>query len=102
MKGFSSYNKVGTTPAPIKTLNRGYEIASKPPKKLESKKCFKCHVYGHFQEDCLNWKTLTIGEVEEIQAIEEATSKEKSEDEDQTLITLDVGELLEIRRALYA
>jgi len=39
--------------------------------------------------------------VEEIQAIEEATSEEEVEDEDQTLITPDVGELLVIWKALH-
>ena len=38
--------------------------------------------------------------MEKIQAIEEAISEEEVEDDDQTLITLDVGELLVIRRAL--
>ena len=41
--------------------------------------------------DCPNQRTLTIKEVEEIQAIEEATSKEELEEEDQTLIILDIG-----------
>jgi len=34
--------------------------------------------------------------VEEIRATEEATSQEEAKDEDQTLLTLDVGELFVI------
>jgi len=39
--------------------------------------------------------------VEEIQAIEEATSTEEVEDENQTLVTPDVGKLFVIRRAFH-
>ena len=39
--------------------------------------------------------------MKEIQAIKEATSKEEVENEHQTLITLDVHELLVIQRALH-
>ena len=39
--------------------------------------------------------------MEEIQAIEKATSEEDFEKKDQTLITSDVGELLEIQIALH-
>ena len=45
--------------------------------------------------------TLTIREVEEIQAIEDETSDEEFENENHTLKTLDVGELLVIREALH-
>ena len=41
-KGFSS------TPTPIKAFDKGKGIANEPPKRLEGKKCFKCHGYGHF------------------------------------------------------
>ena len=40
--------------------------------------------------------------MEEIQALEEETSEEEFEEEDHTLFTPDVGELLVIRRALHA
>jgi len=40
--------------------------------------------------------------VEEIQALEEKTSEEEFEEEDHTIATPDVGELLVIRRVLHA
>ena len=100
-KGYFTPNKAITNLTPVKTLDKGKGIASEPPKRLEGQKCFKCHGYRHFPVDCPHQKTLTVREVEAIQAIEEATSKEEVQDEDQTLITPDVGELLVIRRALY-
>ena len=75
-------------------------ITGEPPKRLEGTKCFKCHGYGDFQADYPNRRTLAIREVEEIQAIEEATTEQESKNEDRILITPDVGELLVIRRAL--
>jgi len=42
-----------------------------------------------------------IREVQEIQAIEEATSEEEVKDEDQTLITMDVGEHFVIQRSQH-
>ena len=39
--------------------------------------------------------------MEEIQAIEVETNEVEAEDEDQTLVTLDVRELLVIQRALH-
>ena len=44
----------------------------------------------------------TNREVEELQAIKEATSEEEFEHEDHTLPTLGVDELFIIRRALHA
>jgi len=40
--------------------------------------------------------------VEEIQALEEETSQEEFEEEDYTIVTPDVRELLVIRRVLHA
>jgi len=40
--------------------------------------------------------------MEEIQALEEETSEEEFEEEDHTLVTPNVGELLVIRRSLHA
>ena len=51
--------------------------------------------------DCHSRRTLSIRELEEIHAIEESTSEEEVEDEDQTFITLDVGELLVIQRVFH-
>jgi len=79
----------------------GKGIASEPPKRLEGNKFFKCHGYGYFQVDCPSWRTLTIREMEEIQAIEEAISQNDFEGEDHTLITMDMGKLLVIQRALH-
>ena len=72
---------------------------------LKGKKCFKYHGvhhgYGHFQVDCPNQRTLTIRKVGEIQALEEETSEEELEEEDHNIVTLNVIELLVIRRALH-
>jgi len=64
-------------------------------------KCFNCHGYDHFQADFPNRKTLTIKEVEEIQALKKKISDEEFENKDHTLVTLDVGELLVIQRAIH-
>ena len=61
---------------------------------LEEKKRFKSHGYGHFQVNCLNRRTLTIREVEEIQPIEEDANEEEFEEEDHTLVTPNIEELL--------
>jgi len=53
-KGYSAPNKAITTSTPLKTLDKGKGIATEPPKRLEGKKCFKCHGYGHFQADYPN------------------------------------------------
>jgi len=53
-KSFLFYNKGDTTSTPIKAIDKGKRIASEPPKRLEGKKHFKCHGYGHFQADCPN------------------------------------------------
>ena len=81
---------------PPKLLDKGKRIACELPNKLEGKKRFKCHCHGHFQADCPNRRALTIRELEELQAIEEATSEEEFKNKDHTLITLDVGELFVI------
>ena len=51
---------------------------------------------------CPNRRTLSIIEVEEIQALEEETNEEEFEKEDHTIVTSNVGELFVIPRALYA
>ena len=66
---------------------------------MKGKKCFGFHDYGHFQAYYPKWRTLTIREEESIQAIEEDNSEEEFEEEDHTVVTLDVGELLVIKRA---
>ena len=81
-KGYSAPNKTTTISPAIKALDKDKGISSEPPKRLEGKKYFKCHGYRHPQADCPNRKTLTIREVEEILAIEEATSEKEVEDED--------------------
>ena len=79
-----SYNKGDIIPPPIKAVDKGKGISSVPPKRLEEKKCFKCHGHGHFQADCPNQRTLSIREVEEIQALEEETSEGEFEEENHT------------------
>jgi len=49
-----------------------------------------------------NRRTVSIREVEEIQAIQEEGSEEEYKEDDPTLVTPDVGELLVIRRAVHA
>jgi len=75
-KGLSSHNKVDPTLNLIKSFKKGKGIASETSKRLEEKKCFKCHACWHFQADFPNWRTLSTREVEEIQAIEEEESEE--------------------------
>jgi len=99
LRSFPSYNKGETTPTPIKTIDKGKGITRESPERLEGKKCFKCHGYGHFQADCPNCRTLSIREVEEIEVLEEETSEEEFEEKNHTIVTLDVGELLVIQRA---
>jgi len=52
--------------------------------------------------DCPNQRTLSIRKVKEIQAIEEAESKEEYKEDDHTLVTRDVRKLLVIRRVIHA
>jgi len=56
-KGYSSPNKVNTTPTLVKALDKSKEIPSEPPKRLVGKKCFRCHGYGHFQANCPTQRT---------------------------------------------
>jgi len=94
--------KVETPPPQVKALDKGKGIASEPPKSLEENKCFKCYSFGHFQVDYPNTKALTINEVEEIRAIEEELSEEDDENDGSTLVTLDIGQMLLIKRSLHA
>jgi len=64
---------------PSRLKNNSEGIASAPPKRLEGKKCFKCHYCGNSQADYPNWRTLIIGELEELQAIKEEASEEEFE-----------------------
>ena len=82
------------TPTPIKAFGKNNRIANKPPKRLEGNKCFQFHGYEHFLADCANRTTFSIRKVEDIQAIEEEEGEEEYEEDDHTLITLDVGVLL--------
>ena len=83
---------MNTIPSPIKAFNKGKWIASDLLRGWKERSASS----AMFQVDYPNQRTLTIREVEEIQAIEEKTIEE-----DHTLVTLDVGELLVILRALH-
>ena len=98
-KGFPP--KTETTSSPTNALDKCKGIASRPPTRFEGKKGFKCYSYDHFQANCPNKKTISIKEVEKIQALAEETSFAEFENEEHTLVTLDIGELLVIHRALH-
>jgi len=48
-KVFSCHNKIDHTPTPINEFDKDRGIFSEPSKRLDGKKCFTCHGYGHFQ-----------------------------------------------------
>ena len=62
---------------------------------------FKCHGFQHFQGDCPNRNALAIKEVEEIRSAEEESSEGDDENDGFTLVTVDVGQLLLIKRSLH-
>jgi len=66
------------------------------------KRCFKCQRYGHFQADCPNKESLRIKDIENINHIHLETSEEKEAMEEQaTVLALDAGEMLVLRRLLH-
>ena len=67
---------------------------------MEGRKCFKWHVYGHFQADYLDGKTITIERWKKSKPLRES-SDEDFEIEYYTLIIPDVGDLLIIQKAIH-
>jgi len=65
-KSSSTPIEVKTSRPQVNTLDMGKEIVREPLERLEGKKCFKYHDFGHFQADCPNRKALTIKKVEDI------------------------------------
>ena len=100
-KSPSTYIEIEISPLQVKALDKGKRIATKSPKKVEGKKCFKCYGFMHFQASCPDKKTLTIRKVELIWAIEEESSEEEEENDIATLVNLNVGELLLIKEFIY-
>ena len=68
---------------------------------MEGNKCFKCHVFGRFKLIVTIERPLPLAKVEEIQALKDESSEEEDGNDAHTLITLDVGELLLIKRSLH-
>jgi len=85
----------------VEPFEKGKKIASESPKKLEDKKCFKCHGFRHFRADCSNKMVLTLRKVKEIQVIEDEPSEEEDGNDVPALVTSDVGELLLIKTSLH-
>jgi len=58
------------------------------------------HGFEHFQVDCLNRKTLSLGKWKRFRSIKDVSSEEEDSSDVPMLITLDVGELLSINKSL--
>ena len=89
-KSSSTHVKSESPPPQVKALNKGKGIAREPCKRLEGKKCFKCHSFGHFQADCPTRKAFTIKVAEEIRAIEEESSEKEDTNNGSTLVNPDI------------
>jgi len=75
--------------------DKGKALVKEFPKQLDGKRCFKCPGYGHFKADCPNRRVLTLKDFEEIDYFaSELAEEEEGEEEADTVLASDVGDLL--------
>jgi len=92
--------KVNQNKIPTKDKDKG--IVREFPKQLDANRCFKCQGYGHFQDECLNRRALTIKMIEEVDQIVIKPSEEETEEEQEaTILTPEVSEFLVLNRVLH-
>ena len=73
---------------------------SKPPRRSQDIKCFKCFDHGHIASECPNKRVMIIRELQgEIESEDEAATKEGEGEciEEDNVEYADEGELLVIR-----
>jgi len=80
--------------------DKGKAIINEFLKQLDGKRCFKCQGYNHFQADCLNRRVLTLKEIDHFTL--ELAQEEDDEEEVDTVLDPDVGEILLLQRILHA
>ena len=103
----STYTKPTTPPKPYtpsktemalketRSNDKGKCFVKEFSKQLDSKRCFKCQGYGHFQADYPNRRVLTLKEIEDIDHFASGLAEEEEEEEEaDTILTPDVGEIL--------
>ncbi|KAI6700076.1 hypothetical protein NL676_014400 [Syzygium grande] len=85
------------------------EPVKETSKKIDgnTRKCFKCHGYGHLQANCPNRRVMTLQEIEKIdlelqEASDEHDQNDSRQESENIAEKADDGKLLVIRRALHA
>ena len=59
-RGRLTYNDIENQRPQAKPLSKEKGISCEPPNRLEGKKCFQCHGFGHFRVNCPNNQFLKI------------------------------------------